>query len=254
MEVDMRGLLSTSALVAPFLVSAALAQDPPPATPETTDDQTETAPLDQDEPLEVESGGDDQDEPLEIEPDADDQDAPAEAEEDPLTDAPEDTEAEADPLAEPEDDATAPTEPAEAEPTEDALAPTDEAEEGPVSEAIVREQAQNELRVDWITGTNVYSMQEERIGPVRDLIFDQENYTISAAIVGVGGFLGIGEKQIAVRFDELQIDYDAREIRLDLTRDDADAAPEYVFRERAEVPAPAATDTMGEPAAPAPLD
>jgi sporulation protein YlmC with PRC-barrel domain len=96
------------------------------------------------------------------------------------------------------------------------------------------------LRVDWITGTRVYAPDGENIGRITDLIFDQESNAISAAILSVGGFLGIGAKNIAVRFEELVIDFDAREIQLALTREEADAAPEYVFRDRAEAPAAAA--------------
>lgn len=107
-------------------------------------------------------------------------------------------------------------------------------------EAIVREQAATELRVDWITGTRVLSPQDEVVGTVRDLIVDRESGEMTAAIISVGGFLGIGAKQIAVDWSELQIDYDANEIRLDLTREEAEAAPDYAFREQQPPPPPPA--------------
>ena len=149
------------------------------------------------------------------------------------------------------------TETTEPEPmeTEVEVIPADEAdtetgqtaEAQPVAEPIVREQAANELRLDWITGTTVTSPDGERIGNVNDLIIDGETGQLSAAILSVGGFLGIGAKQIAVAWSELQIDYDANEISLALTREEADAAPEYVFREQEQPPAPmpAATGTGG---------
>lgn len=120
----------------------------------------------------------------------------------------------------------------------------------PAGDTIVQQQAPNELRVDWITGTTVRSPQDESIGNIGDLIIDQETNTITAAILSVGGFLGIGAKQIAVRFDELEIDFDAREIQLDMTREQADEAPEYVFRERTDAPAPVVTNGANEPLAP----
>lgn len=125
-----------------------------------------------------------------------------------------------------------------------------DAEVQPPSDTILQQQASNELRVDWITGTTVRSLQDETIGNIGDLIIDQETNEITAAILSVGGFLGIGAKQIAVRFDELQIDFDAREIQLDMTREQADAAPEYVFRERTDLPAPVVTNGAPEPIAP----
>ncbi len=142
------------------------------------------------------------------------------------------------------------TEPVE---TEVQVVPADEGEaeaeeevaqtQEPASEAIVREQAQNELRVDWITGTTVRAPDDETIGKVNDLILDGETGELTAAILSVGGFLGIGAKQIAVGWSELEIDYDANEISMNLTREEADAAPEYVFREREQPPAPVPAET-----------
>ena len=115
----------------------------------------------------------------------------------------------------------------------------EEGEAAPAAEAIVREQAPNELLVDWITDTTVRSPEGEAIGEIDDLILDNETGQLTAAILGVGGFLGIGEKKIAVNWSELQIDYDANEITMLLTRDEAEAAPEYVFRDQEQPPPPA---------------
>ena len=208
----MRSLLSTTALIAPFLIGAALAQDAPatePADPPLEEQVDETLP-------DTESEDDDD---LDLE-----------------TDLETDVETEDTFETEPVDDAAA-------------AAPTFE----PQGEAIVREQASGELRVDWITGTRVYSRDGESIGRITDLIFDEGTNTITVAILSVGGFLGIGAKDIAVKFDELTIDFDAREIRLDLTREAADAAPEYIFRARAQRPVEEPADTAPDTDT-APLD
>ncbi|ROT98448.1 PRC-barrel domain-containing protein [Histidinibacterium lentulum] len=105
-------------------------------------------------------------------------------------------------------------------------------------EVIVPEQGGSELRVDWVLGSRVYSLEGERIGSIEDLILDEEDGAVNAAIVSVGGFLGIGSKSIALDWDELQIDYDANVIELDLTRDEAEAAEAYVFRDREYEPQP----------------
>lgn len=107
------------------------------------------------------------------------------------------------------------------------------------SESVVREQTQNELRLDWITGTNVKSPDGETIGDINDVIVDGETGELTAAVLSVGGFLGIGSKQIAVDWSKLKIDYDANEISSDLTREEAEAAPEYAFRDQEQPPAPA---------------
>jgi len=117
-------------------------------------------------------------------------------------------------------------------------APAQEGAEGASDDVIVRQQEASELRVDWITDSSVRSTEGETIGDVDDLILDRESGQLTAAILGVGGFLGIGEKKIAVSWNELQIDYDANEITMQLTREEAEAAPEYVFRDQEEPPPP----------------
>lgn len=130
-------------------------------------------------------------------------------------------------------------------------ATTEAAVVGAGADVVVRDQAPNELRVDWITGATVESPSGENIGSINDLIMD-ETGQITAAIVGVGGFLGIGEKQVAIDWANLQIDFDGQRLSTDLSREAADAAPGYVFRERTAAPAAAPmTGTVTDPAMPA---
>jgi hypothetical protein len=68
----------------------------------------------------------------------------------------------------------------------------------------------------------------------------------------VGGFLGFGAKQIAVDWDDLEQADDGSEIVLALTREQADEAPSFNFRDQ-ELPTPAsATGDPGGMPAPAP--
>lgn len=111
---------------------------------------------------------------------------------------------------------------------------------------VVQQQAANEWRVDWITDATVTSPAGNAIGDINDLIIDAETGQMIAAVIGVGGFLGIGEKQIAVPWDQLTVNSDAQQINSDLSEEEADAAPEYVFRERDAAP----VATMGDEVAP----
>lgn len=134
--------------------------------------------------------------------------------------------------------------------SESATADADAPLAGVDAEKIMREQSPDELRLKWITGATVTSPDAAVIGKISDLIMDQSNGQMTAAIVGVGGFLGIGEKKIAVPWEHLTIDYDANQVISDLTREQADQAPEYIFRDREAVPAP--VDPVGAaPVAPA---
>jgi hypothetical protein len=47
---------------------------------------------------------------------------------------------------------------------------------------------------------NVYDTQDNKIGEIKDMLLDREG-RVQAVIVSVGGFLGMGEKDVAVAFD-----------------------------------------------------
>lgn len=59
------------------------------------------------------------------------------------------------------------------------------------------EQGTNQISASNYIGSTVYNAQNESIGDINDLIIDRSG-GIVAAVVGVGGFLGIGEKNVAV--------------------------------------------------------
>jgi sporulation protein YlmC with PRC-barrel domain len=54
-----------------------------------------------------------------------------------------------------------------------------------------------------LIGTTVVSANNESIGDVNDVIVDRNGQAM-AVIIGVGGFLGIGEKDVAVPFKQLE--------------------------------------------------
>ena len=51
---------------------------------------------------------------------------------------------------------------------------------------------------------NVYDPQDNKIGEVMDVLVDRDGKA-AALIVGVGGFLGAGEKDVAVPFNSVQV-------------------------------------------------
>jgi sporulation protein YlmC with PRC-barrel domain len=62
---------------------------------------------------------------------------------------------------------------------------------------------QNALLVSNIHEQNIYDPQENKIGEVKDLVVDRSG-KINAAIISVGGFLGIGQKDVAVAFSDIK--------------------------------------------------
>ena len=57
-------------------------------------------------------------------------------------------------------------------------------------------------RVSKLIGTKVTNMQDQSVGAIDDVVLDNDGKVVSV-LVSVGGFLGLGEKRVAVAFKEL---------------------------------------------------
>ena len=88
---------------------------------------------------------------------------------------------------------------------------------------------------------NVYDNRDNKIGEVNDLLVDSAG-KVNAVILGVGGFLGVGEKNVAVAFPSLKVaERDGkRYLVLDTTKEALQAAPGYTYdrSKSAWLPAP----------------
>ena len=61
----------------------------------------------------------------------------------------------------------------------------------------------DQWRASKFAGVDIYGVNNEKIGDVDDVILDRQG-NIDAVVIGVGGFLGIGEKQVALPFDQVE--------------------------------------------------
>jgi sporulation protein YlmC with PRC-barrel domain len=85
------------------------------------------------------------------------------------------------------------------------------------------------LTAEELTGVNVYGPTDEHIGVIGDFVLG-ENNNIDAVIIDFGGFLGIGTKEVAVGYEDLQFYTDANNNRLlvlNVTREQMEAAPAF---------------------------
>jgi PRC-barrel domain len=62
--------------------------------------------------------------------------------------------------------------------------------------------ARSDWRASNLIGSSIRNAANEPIGDINDLLIGA-NGEVSAVVVGVGGFLGIGEKNVALPFNEL---------------------------------------------------
>jgi sporulation protein YlmC with PRC-barrel domain len=85
-----------------------------------------------------------------------------------------------------------------------------------------------------LKGLEVYDPDGQPIGDINDVIVRTDG-GVEGVVVGIGGFLGFGEKGVAVRWDKIGLvptqDGGARAV-LNATREELDEAP--VFRSKAD--------------------
>ncbi|AOG08151.1 MULTISPECIES: PRC-barrel domain-containing protein [Rhizobium/Agrobacterium group] len=72
------------------------------------------------------------------------------------------------------------------------------------SATYLTEQAESQISVSDFMGQAIYTADNQSIGDINDLLVEKDG-GIVAAVVGVGGFLGIGEKDVAIPFDKITI-------------------------------------------------
>jgi len=77
---------------------------------------------------------------------------------------------------------------------------------------------------------NVYDTADNKIGTVDDVLVDKDG-KIHAAMVGVGGFLGMGEKDVAVPFTALNLTQKNNKwyLTMNATKDELKSAPGFKY-------------------------
>jgi sporulation protein YlmC with PRC-barrel domain len=170
-------------------------------------------------------------------------------------------------------DAGAPADPnAAAQPSDEGSAVTDDSaatsdgsavtEDLAQAEKFIGQQQQEELLASEFIGATVYNSADENLGSVSDIVLAKEG-GIEAAVIGVGGFLGIGAKNVAVSFDEIEqsTDEDGNlKLILNASKEELDAAPEYTTlaemkrESEANQPADPMAAPPADPMAPAPAE
>lgn len=88
-----------------------------------------------------------------------------------------------------------------------------------------------DLTAERLTGARVFTSTDEDIGEIDELLLSEDGTTVEQVVVDVGGFLGIGEHEVAVTMEELHImrSDDGMDFRvyMDATQEELEAQPEY---------------------------
>jgi sporulation protein YlmC with PRC-barrel domain len=93
-----------------------------------------------------------------------------------------------------------------------------------------------QMRASKLIGTNVKNQANETIGEINELILDKDG-KVAAVVIGVGGFLGIGQREVALDYKSLNIKYDpnamtdagATTVMVNATKESIMSAPAWTW-------------------------
>ena len=109
-------------------------------------------------------------------------------------------------------------------------------EPAPVTGQILVQEANTILARDLI-GQTVYDPENAKIGSISDLILSKDGKNVEGFVIGVGGFLGIGEKAVALKLDRLKMSPEqdgSLKLVMDIKKDELTNAPTFKSKKEQE--------------------
>ncbi|WP_428664161.1 PRC-barrel domain-containing protein [Reyranella sp.] len=93
--------------------------------------------------------------------------------------------------------------------------------------------AAGDMSANAVIGTKVRNDNKDTVGAVQDLYIDGQG-AIKTVVVSVGGFLGIGAKDVAIKWSDLKQSRDGKSLVLmtNLSKDELKALPDYTAERR----------------------
>ncbi len=112
----------------------------------------------------------------------------------------------------------------------------------PAAESTGDFNAQGHMAGSALIGAKIHNDQKETVGSINDVYLDDSG-KVQAVVVSVGGFLGVGAKAVAVKWDDIKYGKDGKSLMLttSLTADALKAMPDY----KSEKQKPAGTSGSG---------
>ena len=106
---------------------------------------------------------------------------------------------------------------------------TDETKTAAIDKSTLTELPATDIRAEEMVGTKVYGADDANVGEIGDVVLTADG-KVDAYIIDVGGFLGVGEKEVAVGSDNLAFmtDKDGNKyLYTTFTKDQLNAAATY---------------------------
>ena len=106
---------------------------------------------------------------------------------------------------------------------------TDQMETGAIDRSTLQDRPLDQIRAEDFVGTTVYGANDEQVGEIGDVVLSQDGQ-VDAVLVDVGGWLGMGTKEVALGMDNLQFMSDEDGdlyLYTNLTKEQVEAQAEY---------------------------
>jgi PRC-barrel domain len=81
-----------------------------------------------------------------------------------------------------------------------------------------------------LIGRNVRNLQDETVGEIESVYINADG-KVDSVILGVGGFLGMGERQVRVAWKDLRISDNGEKVAINATKDQLKAMAPYTYRD-----------------------
>lgn len=136
----------------------------------------------------------------------------------------------------PDQPAQAPATPPAAQTEKPATPPAEQAQKpatpspstSAAADRFIQSQEENQILASRLIGRSVNNAAGQDIGDVNDILVGQDG-NLEAIVVGVGGFLGLGEKRVAVNYDFVKESggFSGDRLVMGMTEDELRSAPDF---------------------------
>ena len=125
-----------------------------------------------------------------------------------------------------------------------------EAPKAPVAGQILVQDADTVLAKE-LVGQTVYDPEKAKIGSISDLILSKDAKTVEGFVIGVGCFLGIAEKSVALKMDRLKMmagPDGAMQLAMDVKKEELTNTPTFKSKKDQDAEKQAAERARNQPA------
>ena len=80
-----------------------------------------------------------------------------------------------------------------------------------------------------LIGRNIKNAEGDTIGEIKSIYLNKDG-KVDSVMVGVGGFLGVGDREVRIAWSDLRITVDGEKVTVNMTKDELKAKPEYKYK------------------------